>query len=328
MCGSGISVFKSLDVIENETENARLRDIIQDVKGRIQRGTSLREAFGRHPNVFTPFFLGMLEGSETGGSLDIVLERVAAHLEKQEDLRQKVVTAFAYPIVVMVLCCLVVTFLVTFVVPVFESAYAQIGVSLPLPTVALMTVSEFIRSHWWALAGAVIALGLVMTKGRRIAPIKRLFDTIKMNAPLVGKLNRKIALTRFLRNFAVMTRCGVPLTKSIDVAEGIACSYLVSSAANAIRTAVQSGEPISKSMRAFNIFPPMVVGMAAAGEESGSMPEMMEKSADYLDRDIDRSIKRLLVKIEPGLTVALAAVVGFILIAVYLPMFDVMKTAA
>jgi type IV pilus assembly protein PilC len=228
----------------------------------------------------------------------------------------------------MVLCTIVVTFLVTFVVPVFETAYRQIGVSLPLPTIVLMSISDFIRTNWWALGGGLLGLAVSWKWLRRIESVRRLRDAVKMNAPLLGKLNRKIALTRFLRNFAVMTRCGVPLVKSIDVAEGIAGSYLISIAADAIRSAVNSGEAISKSMREFNIFPPMVVGMAAAGEESGAMPEMMEKSAEYLERDIDRNIKKLLVKIEPALTVGLAAIVGFILIAVYLPMFDVMKTVS
>jgi len=221
-----------------------MKSIIRDLQNQITQGSSLREAFGKHPDVFSPFFLGMIEGSESSGTLDIVLERIATQLEKQEALRRKVRGAFTYPLVVVALCFLVVTFIIIFIVPVFASAYEKLGLELPGPTLALVSISHYVRDYWWAMIG-VLAAGWYAWYLVRSAPqVKAALNGLKMNAPLVGTLNRKVALCRFIRNFATMTRVGVPLIKSIQISEAVAESYLISKAALAIESSVKAGGSI------------------------------------------------------------------------------------
>jgi len=325
MHNAGLSLVRVLEVLQEEAQSSGLKEIVRDMREQIEGGLTLRDAFARHPEVFSDFFLGMIEAGETGGMLDATLERVTTYLEKQEELRQKVISAFAYPLVVSVLCALVVSFLVIFIVPVFASAYGKFGLSLPGPTLALIAISNFARAYWWAVIGALVALGLTWRKIRRTTVVDRAIDTIKMKAPLFGALNRRIAVTRFVRTLADMLGNGVPLLRSLTVAEGVSRSQLIKTAAHDIRAAAAEGASVTEPLRSHSVFPAMVIQMAAAGEESGTLPDMLSKSADFLDRDIDRLVKRLIVNLEPLLTVAVAAVIGLILMAVYLPIFDIMK---
>ena len=329
MYHAGFSLAKALAVIEEETERAGLREIVGGLREQIEGGSSLREALGRYPKVFSEFFVSMVEAGEAGGALDVVLERLTDHLEKQAELRHKVVSAFIYPVLVIVLGCIVTAFLVTVVVPVFAMAYAKMraGARLPAPTLALIAISNFARSYGWAVLAGLAALGLAWPKVRRVRAVERALDATKMNAPLFGPLNRKVAVSRFVRTLAVMSGNGVPLLQSLRVAERVGRSRPVSAAAEAIQASVTAGGSVSEPMRSHPVFPPMVVHMAATGEASGTMPELLEKTADYLDRDIDRVIKRLIVLLEPLVTVGLAVGVGFILLALYLPMFDMLKLA-
>jgi len=329
MYRTGFPLAKALSVIGEQTESAGLRKVVEGVQAQIEAGSSLHVALGRYPRVFSEFFLSMIEAGEAGGALDVLLERLADHLEKQAELKHKVVSAFAYPTVVVILGCLVTAFLVTVVVPVFATAYAKIraGARLPAPTLALIAISNFARSYGWAVLAGLAAAGLAWPKLRRMPAVARVLDAIKMTAPLFGALNRKIAVSRFVRTLAVMWGNGVPLLHSLLIAERVAGSRLTAAAAEAIRASVSAGGPVSTPMRSHPVFPPMVVHMAATGEASGTVPEMLEKSADFLDRDIDRIIKRLIVLLEPLVTVGLAVGVGFILLALYLPMFDMLKLA-
>lgn len=327
MCGAGVAFFQALGLLAEETQNLKMREVIKDVQTQIGAGASLRDACARHPEVFSEFFLGMIESAETGGTLNQVLDQVADHLERQEELKQKIVQAFAYPVIVVVLCCLVVTFLVLFIVPVFADAYKKLGVELPGPTQTLIGLSNFMRDYWWGLLAGIAAAAFFWIRFRRTEAAMRTIGVLKEKTPVFGPLNRKIAVCRFLKNFAIMLNSGIPVQQSVTIAEGIAKSPVISTAAAMIRDGVNAGKSILEPLRESGVFPPMVTGMAAAGESSGAMPEMFARSAEYLEKDVERSLKKMLVKLEPVLTVGLAAVVGFILLAVYLPMFDVMKTA-
>jgi len=220
-----------------------------------------------------------------------------------------------------------VTFLVTFIVPVFAEAYDKLKIPLPAPTQVLIGASHFVREYWWALLAVLFVVVFTWTRIRKTEAVSRMFGNLKVNAPLIGPLNRKIAVCRFLKNFGIMLGSGIPIQQSISIAEGIAKSPVINTAAATIQEAVNAGKSLLEPLRQCGVFPPMVIGMAAAGESSGAMPEMLAKSAEYIEKDIERSLKKLLTKLEPLITVALAAIVGFILLAVYLPMFDVMKTS-
>lgn len=327
MVETGVSLVAALDLVTEETANPKMKEVALDLRSQVSRGVSLHEACSRHPKVFSEFYLGMIESSESGTSLNVVLQRVADILEKQDDTRRKVVQAFAYPTVVVVLCCLVVTYLVIFIVPVFATTYQKLGVSLPAPTKAIVGISDFVRDFWWAILGGIAVAAIAWSRIRALNSAAAWAENVRMKVPLIGPLQRKLAVSRFLRNFAVMLRSGVPIKQSLAIADSIARCQVVSTTVSDIQEAVNGGRSILDPMRQSKIFPPMVIGMAAAGEASGTMPEMFEKSADYMDADIDRAMKKLLVKLEPLITVTLAAFVGFILMAVYLPIFDVMKAS-
>jgi len=324
MYSAGLSIIKCLDTLEQQTENQGFKEIIADIKESIETGSSLEKAFGEYRNIFSDFVLGMLEAGESGGKLAEALEMSAAYLEKQIDLRRKVISAFAYPVVVGITCLVVVCTLVIFVVPVFSKMYTQLHVPLPGPTRVLVELSSAVRNGWWAIL--IVAVGAVIIS-RRLSKnphIRAGWDAFKLNMPLFAKLNRMVVVSHFTRTFAMLASVGVSLIKALDVASRVAHNTEVTKIVEGLQQAIGAGNPIASSLKNYDIFPPIITQLAASGEEVGMLPEMLNKGADLLDKDIDRMIHALLVKLEPALTVIMGLIVGFILISVYLPMYDYM----
>ena len=325
MIGAGLPILRCLKAMEKQVENITLRRVIGEVRLDIEGGTSLSEALGKHPQVFSDFFVSMIKAGETGGVIDKVLERLAIHLEKQQDLRRKVGSAFAYPVVVGTLAFLVMTFLVIVIVPIFKDVYKRINVILPGPTIALVNLSNFTRNYWWVILLFTGAVFVTYHQLKDRARIRKQIDHFKINMPLFGKLISKATISRFIRTFGDMLDSGVPMLEAIDVADKVAANKVVSEIVAKIRESVYRGGKVSEPLEDQKIFPPAVVQMTAAGEESGTLPDMLEKSANAIDRDVDATVKRLVVKVEPLLTMVLAAFVGFIALAIYLPIFDLIK---
>lgn len=328
MLGTGLPIIKTLAAIGEQAESETLRTVINDIRTKIEAGFKLSEALEKHPGVFSPFFVSLVRTGETGGILDEMFKRLSTYLEREEDMRRKVKTAFAYPAVVSVVAVGVVSYLVVFVVPIFKSVYAGMKVTLPGPTLALIAMSDAIRKGWWL---GLIAIGLLFVGYKLLQRTEKgayIIDRIKISVPLLGVLNRKAAITRFIRSFGALISSGIPITRALDVSESIAGNKVVTRVVDGMRLAVNRGESISGSLRYGRIFPPIVVQMIAAGEESGALDEMLSKSSDFLDEDVDLIIRRITVKIEPILTISLAVVIGFIALAIYLPMFDIIKQIA
>jgi type IV pilus assembly protein PilC len=285
----------------------------------------LKNAFGSYKNIFSDFFLGMLEAGETGGELAKVLEMSAVYLEKQDEIRRKVRSAFVYPIVVFIMCLVVVSCFLVFVIPVFSKMYGQLHVSLPGPTQFLMDVSCFFRGWWWAIlfvsGGAVIGLRRLLKKPH----IRKKWDGFKLNMPVFGKLNRMVVVSNFTRAWAIMLSAGVSLIEALNMASLVAHNYKVSQITEELQEAIKGGNQIAKSLKKCDIFPPMITQLVASGEEAGKLAEMLNKGTDILDKEIERTIGSLLVKLEPALTVIMGVIVGFLLISMYLPMFDYMS---
>jgi len=301
-----------------------LRNIIADVKDNVGTGLSLKAAFARHKDVFSDFFLGMVEAGEVGGKLDETLAMSAAYLEKQAALKQKVKSAFAYPILVTVMCLVTIAILLTFVIPVFEKLYAQVRAPMPGPTLVLIAASSFIRHWWWAMIIAAGGLTLVIRRLTQNALFRARWDNFKLDVPIFGKLNRMLVVTHFTRTFAMLASVGVSMIKSLEMACLVARNHRVSEITVELQKAIQAGASLAGSLKKYDIFPPVIVQMASSGEEVGMLPEMLTKGADLLDKDIERAISSLLVKLEPALTLIMGVVVGLILMGAYLPMFDYM----
>ncbi len=325
MYSAGLSIVRCLETLEEQTENQAFKYVITDIRESVETGSSLAKAFGKYANLFSDFFLGMLEAGESGGKLAEALEMSAIYLEKQTDLKRKVKSAFAYPVVVSITCFVVVGLLLVFVVPVFSKLYKQMHVPLPGPTQALVDLSSLIKDGWWwvLIVAVGVAVGLRRLSGS--PQIRAKWDVFKLNMPVFAKLNRMVVVSHFTRTFAMLASVGVSLIEALEVASQVAHNHKLTEIATELQQSIEVGNPVASSMKNYDIFPPMIVQLAASGEEVGELPQMLNKGADFLDKDIDRTINALIVKLEPALTIIMGVIVLFLLTAVYLPMFDYMS---
>lgn len=325
MCSAGLSIARCLQVLEEQTENLPFKNRIADIRQRVETGSSLKDAFGKHRDVFSDFFLGMLEAGESGGKLSATLEMAAVYLEKQNDLRRQVRASFAYPIIVGIMCVLIVFYLIAFVIPVFSKVYQQLHVQLPIPTLVLLEISTLVR-RWWLLmllgGFGCLQLGRKLFKRPKC---QARWHAYKLRMPVLGKLNRMLVVSRFVRTFSMLASAGVSYLDALEIANVVANNRTVSGIGTDLQERIEAGSAMAEAMSQYELFPPMIIQLAAAGEEAGIMPEMLGKGVDFLDKDINRTLNALLVKLEPALTVIMGVVIGFILLGVYLPMFDYMS---
>ena len=325
MCSAGLPIIRCLKTLEEQTENSSFRSLISDIRQRVATGSSLRDAFGKHSNIFSNFFLGMLEAGESSGKIAETLQASAIYLEKRADFRHKVKSAFTYPIIVGIMCFIVIAFLVIFVIPIFSKMYRQMHVPLPGPTQALINLSTRIRDGWWILLPIFIVTLLMLKLLWKKAHLKSRWDAFKLSMPVLAKFNRLVIASGFIRTFAMLASAGISLVKALEVASVVVDNAKVTEITGRLQKSIQTGNTVADSLKQCDIFPPVIIQLAASGEETGTLSEMLNKGADFLDKDIDRMLKALLVKIEPAMTVIMGLIVGFILISVYLPMFDYMS---
>ena len=323
--GSGIAVAEGLRTFASETGSKVLRQVIEKVVADLEAGRSLSEAFDRHPDQFSPYFRATIRAGETSGTMGATLERLGRQLEKRQEMAQRVRNAFAYPVVLSVTIVSVVTFLVTYVVPVFAGVYQRIGVTLPLATRMLLALSGFISANPW-LPAVPIVLGLGAVVYVRRKPAARLaLDRFKVRLPVVGRLWHRIVLLRFVRTFGEMMGAGVPVLEALDLAGKVSGNAAFDAALAGVRDGVERGMGLTEPMRQTKWFPASLLQVIASGEQSGRVAALLERASEMLEREIDLVMKRTVSRLEPLLTVGMAAAVGFILVAVYLPMFDVMQ---
>jgi len=324
MYSAGLSVVACLDTLESQTESHSFRTLIGDIKRRIEAGASLARAFEPYEEIFSAFFVGMLEAGEAAGRLAESLEMSAAYLEKRAQLQNKIKSALVYPMAVGVVCLIVLVCLLLFVVPVFSKLYGNMHVPLPWPTLILVTVSEGLRYWAWLIlplmAGAVWALKRIL----RATRARRAWDQLKLRLPLIGKLNRLILVVRFIRPFAMLASVGVPVIEALRIAGRIARNEQMTVISQDLQKAAQAGNPVGRALGAHSLFPSIIIQMAVSGEQVGRLSEMLTQGVAILDRDIEMMISALVVKIEPALTLLTGLLIGLVLMGVYLPMFDYM----
>jgi type IV pilus assembly protein PilC len=325
MYSAGLTITRCLEILAEQTENLSFRLILSDIKQQVENGLSLKTAFEKYHRVFNDFFIGMIEAGETGGKLAETLTMAASYLEAQLELKRKVKSAFAYPVIVAAMCFIIVGYLVVCVVPIFAKLYKQLHVALPGPTQTLVIASNAVRYYWWLILLCVAAVIGLYRMFRDNKSLKMKFDVFKLKMPVFAKLNQMVVVSRFIRTFAMMTEAGIPLINALSVANRVANNHCFDKVTEKIQSSIVSGLPIAGAMKECDIFPSMIVQMAGAGEESGTVPQMLTKGVELLDKDIDSTIKSLLVKLEPALTLIMGSIVGFILLGLYLPMFDYMS---
>jgi len=324
MCAAGLSILRGLEILEEQTEKQAFKDVISEIRQNVQTGSTLKEAFGKHSEIFSDFFIGMVEAGETGGRLSETLEMTARYLEKQVEMRRKIRSAFAYPTVVGIMCMAVITCLLIFVIPVFSKIYKQLHVELPGPTQTLIGLSTLARGWWWLILPAICGLVFLLKRLLKKPAVKAGWDEFKLNMPIFGKLNRMVTVSRFIRTFAMLTSCGISLVKSLEIGSLVANNRKIAEISKDLQKSIEAGNSVANSMREHEIFPPLITQLADSGERAGVLTEMLNKGVDFLDKDIDRKVASILVKLEPAMTVIMGTIVGFILLGVYLPMFDYM----
>src|SRR3990172_5804282 len=310
MINSGLSLLRSLTILAEQTLNRAFRDVILDVKSSVEKGSSLSQALEKHPKVFPRLYTSMVKSGEVGGVLDETLERLALTLEAQVELRGQVKSAMMYPVAVFGLVIFIVIAMLLFVVPMFESMFADFGAELPLPTRMLMSLSVIFTTYWYLAVGGTI--GLVYGFKRWIATDRgrSRFDAIKLKMPIFGKLVHKTALARFSHTMAALTRTGVPILMAMDIVAETSGNAVVARAVHSVQASVKEGESIAEPLSNHPVFPPMVVQMMAVGEETGALDTMLEKLGDFYDREVKGMGEGPTSLIEPLLVVILGATVA------------------
>lgn len=325
MINAGLSLLRSLSILADQTDSPALARVILEVKSDVEKGTSLSQAMEKHPKAFNHLYTSMVKAGEVGGVLDDTLIRLADTLESQAALRAKIKSAMMYPIAVFGLVVLIVTAMLIFVVPMFESLYADLGGTLPLPTRLLLIISSGLTTFWYLFIAAGVGIWFLFKTWTKTESGRATFDAIKLKIPIFGNLIHKTALARFSHTMASLTRTGVPILQAMDIVTETAGNAVVARAVQDVKASVSEGESISGPLEAHPVFPPMVVQMIAVGEETGALDTMLEKIGEFYDAEVQAMVEGLTSLIEPLLIVVLGATVGGMLISLYLPMFKIVE---
>jgi type IV pilus assembly protein PilC len=325
MINSGLSLLRSLNILAEQTENKALAEVANQVRIDVEKGASLSAALAKHPKAFNRLYVAMVRAGEIGGVLDSVLLRLADTIEKQVELRRKVKSAMTYPAVVAVLVLLILTAMLLFIIPMFEDLYKELGGSLPTPTKILISISNTVRKVWFVIIALEVAAVFVFRRWIASEQGRRHWDAIKLKMPVFGGLVRKTALARFSRTLSALVRSGVPILESLDIVAETAGNEVVADGARDTQAAVKRGEPLSRKLEDHPVFPPMVVQMMAVGEETGALDEMLDKIADFYDQEVEATVDALTSLIEPLLIVVMGVCVGGMVVALYMPMFNIIN---
>ncbi|SDC03627.1 MULTISPECIES: type II secretion system F family protein [unclassified Candidatus Frackibacter] len=325
MINSGLSLVRSLDILVEQTDHPKLKDAIMSVQENVESGMSLSKALEQEKKVFPQLFISMVEAGEAGGILDDVLLEMADHFENENDMKQKVISALAYPVVISLVAIGVVVFLVTVILPTFVDIFAGMDQQLPLPTRLLLGFSNLFSSYWYVVVGlvAVIAFGIYRyyqtDKGRRK------IDWILLKTPLFGDLITKISIVRFSRTLGVLIQSGVSILDGLEVVSKVVSNSIISDKIRESRKSISSGDSIVSPLRQSKVFPQMVLQMIRIGEETGSLDEMLAKIAQFYDQEVEHKVESMVSLIEPALILVLGVVVGSIVVSMMLPMFNMMS---
>lgn len=326
MLNAGVTIVSSLDILQAQTDKKVFKTIIQDLFEKVQKGSTFSEALSSHKDVFPEIMISMVEAGEVSGNLDVIMERLSVHFEKEFKIENKVKGAMIYPIILVIAVVAVVIFLLTFVMPMFIGMFSGAGVELPMITRILLSMSDFLRSRWYILIGVIggiifIYKALMKEEKNRIRR-----DKFKLRLPIIKDVQVKVASSRFTRTLSTLMSSGVELMKSIEIVSRVTGNTYIATTLNEIKEDLRKGGTLSEPLRRYGIFPPMIPAMINIGEESGTIDEVLDKTADFYDEEVDAAINRMTTMLEPIMIVIMAVVVGFIVIAMLLPMFDMVKT--
>jgi type IV pilus assembly protein PilC len=325
MINSGLPLVQSLDILAKQTESKALRKVIEQVLYDVEAGNTLADSMRKHPKAFSDLYVNMVAAGEAGGILDVILLRLATFLEKADALRRKIKGAMIYPAVIMVVAAAAVATLLIFVIPTFENMFASAGVPLPLPTRIVIQASRLLQSYWWAVLGVIVLAAAAVRQIYKTPGGQLAIDRFMLRIPLIGSLLRKAAIARFTRTLGTLVSSGVSILDGLEITARTAGNRVLHDAIMSSRASIAGGETISEPLRRSGVFPPMVVQMINVGEQTGGLDEMLTKIADFYDDEVDSAVEALLAAMEPIMIVVLGVVVGGMIVAMYLPIFDMIN---
>jgi type IV pilus assembly protein PilC len=325
MINAGLPLVQSLDILAKQTENKALADVTRQVVFDVESGHTLADAFSRHPKAFPELYVNMVAAGEAGGILDTILLRLAGFLEKSDALMRKVKGAMVYPGVIMSVAAIAIAVLLIFVIPTFQKMFASVGMELPLPTRIVIGMSDFLINYWWALIFIIAGVVWAVRTYYKTSDGQLRIDTMMLNAPVLGDLLRKSAVSRFTRTLGTLISSGVSILDGLEITAKTAGNRVIHDAVMASRNSIAGGETISAPLEKSKVFPPMVISMIAVGEQTGGLDEMLSKIADFYDEEVDVAVSALLSLMEPMMIVFLGVIVGGMVVAMYLPIFDMMN---
>jgi type IV pilus assembly protein PilC len=326
LINAGVAMMRALTILADQSENYKLRQILTQVKADVEQGTSLSDAFAKHPDTFDILYVAMIRAGETGGVLDEVLNRIAKFLEDRARLLGQVKSALTYPGVVTLLAIVIFFVMLTFILPKFSKLFGRLGAELPAYTQFLINISEFLRSAWIFLIIAIlIALAFLFQKVYSTEAGRYQLDKIFLKVPVFGDLLKKVAVARFTRTFGTLVRSGVPILNSLDIVQDTAGNAVLARVVADVKSEVTQGGTISEPLDRSELFPAMVVSMIAIGEETGELDAMLTKIADFYDMEVESAVNTLTSLIEPMMIVVLGGLVGAVIVGMYLPMFKIFE---
>ncbi|MBK6803651.1 MAG: type II secretion system F family protein [Betaproteobacteria bacterium] len=322
MLKAGVPLLQSFEIVARGHSNARFSRLMMEVKGRIEAGSSLADAFRHYPAQFDNLYCNLVAAGESSGMIDAILDRLATYKEKILALKSKIKSALFYPSAVVTVAIVVVWVIMIFVIPAFKDVFSSFGASLPAPTQLVIDISDFVVTWWWAaflaIGGTIFGMSVLI---KRSDTMRYTFDRLLLKFPVIGDILEKATIARWTRTLATMFAAGVPLVESLDAVSGAAGNAVYQSATRRIQTDVSTGSSLTNSMMSTQLFPNMVLQMVQIGEESGSLDAMLTKIADFYEREVDDAVSALSSLLEPIIIVFLGVVVGGLVVAMYLPIF-------
>jgi type IV pilus assembly protein PilC len=325
MVNSGLPILRALAILAEQTDSKALEKVLTTVRIDVERGSSLSGAMAKHPKAFNDLFISMVKAGETGGVLDTVLLQLADTIENEVELRRKIKSAMTYPVVVVCLVLLILSAMLLFVVPQFNSIYASLGAQLPLPTRILLAASNITRSKAWLVILLAIGGVVAFNRFKKTPRGRQEVDRLKLKAPVFGALFHKVALARMASTFGMLLRAGVPILQALEIVKDTVNNKVVGGALEDVKLSVREGETIAHPLAKHAVFPPMVVQMLSVGEETGAVDTMLGKVADFYNSEVEAAVEALTSLIEPLLIAVIGGCVGAAVIALYMPMFDVIN---
>lgn len=322
MIDAGLPLVQALDILSTQVENKTLSKALSQVKTDVESGATYADALRKHPRIFSELYVNMVAAGEAGGILDTILNRLAGYIEKAMKLKKKVKSAMVYPAVVTTIAVLVIAVIMIFVVPTFAKMFAQLGGTLPLPTRMIINLSNFIAGIGGLLvAGTIVAVVVFIVQVRRTEKGKHIMDKILLKFPIFGTLLNKVAVAKFTRTLGTLVSSGVPILDGLEITAKTSGNKVIEYAIMDVRKGVVGGKTLAEPITKAKVFPPMVTHMIAVGESTGALDAMLSKIADFYDDEVDATVANLTAMMEPMLMVFLGGTVGFIVVAMYLPIF-------